>query len=285
MTQAWTGDAIRDRREALGLSQAAVAKRAGLNAEVYRRYEVGAREPSITVARTIAEILDLSLAEVAGQISPASETATEANSPSVVGAIIQARRNELGLTQTLVAKTMGISVELYQAYETGDTEIPLTAAAALTTVLDIPLTKLSGTERSTPDLGGTWHTNWQTADMDTAAHPVEALRIADSIALDKGWRGQLNVYRDEVLIGWYRPPMTGIRTRMGVFLWISAAGDYLHGKWTGVADNNTITSGWCVLARDERRSREILNELVNTGRAHPGPNLRLPRLSSWGSGT
>lgn len=284
MTNEWTGDTIRARREALGLSQAAVAGMVGLNKEVYRRYEIGDREPGITTARRIAEILDLSLAEVAGQIDATPPLSTQANAPSVVGAVLRARRSELGLTQTKVASSLGISVESYQQYESGSVELPLTIAAELAAILDISLGKLAGTEHSTANLGGLWHANWQAASGDdTHLHTVEALRITNSLALDNGWRGELEIFGDEVLIGWYRPPGRGIRTRMGLFLWIPTSGDYLYGKWTGVAENNTVASGWCVMAREEERSQRVLDELIRTGRPHAGPNLRLPRLGGWGS--
>lgn len=286
MTDAWTGDMIRTRREALRLSQAAVAEQAGINKETYRRYETGEREPGITTARRIAEILDLSLAEVAGQVPLSSPASAQGNPPSVVGAVLHARRTELGLSQTRVAASMSIPVELYQDYENGDKEIPLTVAAELASVLDMSLGKLAGTEHATANLGGRWHAHWEPpTGTNSTGHSVEALRITNTLVLDQGWRGVLEISHEELLIGWYRPPGRGIRTRTSMFLWIPAAGDYLYGRWTGITETNSVASGWCVLARDDTRSANILTELINTGRPQAGPNLRIPRLGGWGSAT
>ncbi|UBV21682.1 MULTISPECIES: helix-turn-helix transcriptional regulator [Mycolicibacterium] len=285
MKDEWNGDVIRAKREALRLSQAAVAKKVDLDPEVYRRYEVSEREPRVTIARKIAEVLDLTLAEVAGQVPQGIAASPSANSPSIVGAVLQTRRNELGLTLNRVANTAGIPVELYQEYERGNTELPLTTAAALAEVLDISLVKLAGTEQASADLSGTWYANWQAPGVtDTSPHTVEALRITNKLALDNGWRGELDIFSDEILIGWYRPPTRGIRTRMGVFLWIPAADDYLYGRWTGVSESNSVEDGWCVLARTDKRSQDVMQQLINTNQAHAGPNLRIPKLGGWSSG-
>lgn len=285
MTEAWQGgNVIRARREALKLSQAAVADRVGLNKEVYRRYETGGRELPVTVARRIAEALDLSIAEVAGQIAPTPQSVPQVNSPSAVATLLQTRRSELGLPQTRVAAAAGISVEDYQAYESGAAEIPLTLAAIIAETLDMSLARLAGTEPQGIDLSGTWHARWQMASSpEHAPHTVDALRISNKLVLDQGWRGELDIYGEETLIGWYRPPDRGVRTRMGVLLWLPARGEQLYGRWTGVAENNSVTSGWCALARDSAQADTLLHDLINNSEPKAGPNLRLPRLGGWGS--
>lgn len=277
-------EVISRRREALGFSKAHVARAAKLNEQTFGRYESGEREPPLLVARAIAEALDLSLAELAGQVPSGLEPAPGANALSVVGEVIQARRHELGLTQTRVASAAGLPLDLYQRYESGEADLPLATAADLADVLDIALAVLAGAEPRSIDLNGRWWATWEAGPLrpgEADFHLVEGLRVGNRVLLDNGWRGELELFGNEVLIGWYRPPGHGIRTRQGIFLWVPTGCDYLYGRWTGVADNNTVASGWCVLARDEVKSREVF-ESLRTSKAQPRPVARLPRLGAWG---
>lgn len=278
-------EVIRRRREALGLSQAQLSRTAGIHKQTFQRYESGEREPPLSVARAIAEALDVSLAELAGQVPSGLDSSPASTSLSVVGEVVQARRHELGLTQTRVASAAGIPLDLFQRYESGEADLPLATAATLADVLDISLAVLAGSEPRSADFNGRWWATWQAGALrpgDVDFHLVEALRVGARVLLDNGWRGELEVFGNEVLIGWYRPPGQGTRTRQGVFLWLPAAGDYLYGRWTGVADNNTVTSGWCVLAREEAKSREVFQTLITTN-TQPRPVARLPRLGTLGS--
>lgn len=283
-SSAWA-DVIRQRRESLGLTKAHVARAVKISEQSFGRYESGEREPPLSVARAIAEALDVSLAELSGQIPSGLDLATGTTPPSVVGKVIQARRHELGLTQTRVASAAGLPLDLLQRYETGEADLPLATAAVLADVLDISLAALAGAETRSIDFNGRWWATWQSGSLtpgDADFHLVEALRVGNKLLLDNGWRGELEVFGNEVLIGWYRPPGQGTRTRQGVFLWLPPGSDYLYGRWTGVADNNTVASGWCVLARDEVKSRAVFQTLL-TSKTPPRPVVRLPRLGTWGS--
>lgn len=276
---------IQARRDQLGISQAQLARLAGVPKGTFQRYETGDREPPLSVARAIAEALDVSLAELAGQV-PAGEDPVETPGLSVVGEVMQARRRELGLTQTRVANTAGLALEAYQRYESGDQEPSLAAAAAICSALDISLPTLAGVDPRPIELNGKWWATWQggfghhdQADL----HTVDALRAGDTLLLDNAWRGELRIFSNEVLIGWYRPPGRSTRSRQAVFLWLPASEEYLYGRWTGVAANNSVVSGWCVLARDESTSREVFEKLARDN-VQPRPALKLPELGSWGSG-
>lgn len=59
-------DVMRVRRGVLGLSQADLAAAVGTDVRQIRRYEAGETSPSLTVAKAIAEALQISLDELAG---------------------------------------------------------------------------------------------------------------------------------------------------------------------------------------------------------------------------
>lgn len=59
-------DVIRQRRAELGLSQAELAAKAGVDTRQIRRYEAGEQQPVLSVAAAIAHALGIPLSELAG---------------------------------------------------------------------------------------------------------------------------------------------------------------------------------------------------------------------------
>lgn len=59
-------EVIRTRRAVLGLSQAELADKVGVDKRQIRRYEAGEAQPSLSVARDIAAALNISIDELAG---------------------------------------------------------------------------------------------------------------------------------------------------------------------------------------------------------------------------
>src|SRR5919106_6586514 len=62
-------DVIRSRRSALGLSQAELAKAAGVSLRQLARYEAGEQQPVLSAAVALADALGISVAQLAGQVS------------------------------------------------------------------------------------------------------------------------------------------------------------------------------------------------------------------------
>ncbi len=55
---------LKERREALGLTQRQVAEKIGVKYQVYQRYEKGVREPSISMALRLAKALNATAEEL-----------------------------------------------------------------------------------------------------------------------------------------------------------------------------------------------------------------------------
>jgi transcriptional regulator with XRE-family HTH domain len=62
------GSAVRDRREALGLTQEEFADRAGIHRTYVSDIERGSRNPSLVNIERIAEALELTLSELFAQV-------------------------------------------------------------------------------------------------------------------------------------------------------------------------------------------------------------------------
>jgi transcriptional regulator with XRE-family HTH domain len=61
-------DVIRSRRRKLGLSQAELAKAAGVSVRQMARYEAGEQQPVLSVAADLAEALGISVGQLAGRM-------------------------------------------------------------------------------------------------------------------------------------------------------------------------------------------------------------------------
>lgn len=55
---------LKERREALGLTQRQVAEKIGIAESAYQRYERGVREPSISMALRLAKALNATVEEL-----------------------------------------------------------------------------------------------------------------------------------------------------------------------------------------------------------------------------
>jgi transcriptional regulator with XRE-family HTH domain len=62
-------DVIRSRRTALGLSQAELARAAGVSVRQLARYEASEQQPVLSAAVALADALGISLAQLAGQVT------------------------------------------------------------------------------------------------------------------------------------------------------------------------------------------------------------------------
>jgi transcriptional regulator with XRE-family HTH domain len=72
MTIQWArvGPGIRDRRKALKLTQAELAKAAGVQWNAIAKVEVGLRRPSIDLLEAIADVLDCRVADLLPESGP-----------------------------------------------------------------------------------------------------------------------------------------------------------------------------------------------------------------------
>ncbi|SER27345.1 helix-turn-helix transcriptional regulator [Microlunatus flavus] len=69
-----TPEAIRANRVKLGLTQAQLAREIGVDTRQINRYEIGETEPTLAIARRLADRLRITMDELAGGLSPLNGT-------------------------------------------------------------------------------------------------------------------------------------------------------------------------------------------------------------------
>ena len=91
--------------------------------------------------------------------------------------------------------------------------------------------------------------------------PWVALQHGDSLQLDAeralpvsegsyAWRGELRLWDNEALIGWYRSTDAAVRSKGSLYLALHQHGTYAWGRWVGMSYDGAVISGWGVIARN-----------------------------------
>lgn len=195
-----------------------------------------------------------------------------------ISEVIRLRRKELGLSQAQLAKEAGISLRQLARYEAGEQQPVLSAAVGLADALRISLAQLAGQVTYDLDLSGTWWCAWQTWKDGVPRIDVHSLEIhqrGDLLQLDADralpveegsyrWRGELRLWDNEALIGWYRSTDAAVRSKGALYLALHPHGTQAWGRWVGMSYDGAVITGWGGLARTEDEARRVVQGLIDT---------------------
>jgi transcriptional regulator with XRE-family HTH domain len=198
--------------------------------------------------------------------------------------VIRSRRAALGLSQTELARAAGVSVRQLARYEAGEQQPVLGAAVALADALSISLAQLAGQVTHDLDLSGEWWAAWQTWKdgvhrIDT--HTLEVHQRGELLQLDADravpieegsyrWRGELRLWDNEALMGWYRSTDGAVRSKGTMYLALHPHGTHAWGRWVGMSYDGIVISGWGAIARTDDKARQIVQDLIDTKGASDG---------------
>jgi transcriptional regulator with XRE-family HTH domain len=191
--------------------------------------------------------------------------------------VIRSRRTALGLSQAQLAKAAGVSLRQLARYEAGEQQPVLSAAVALADALGISLAQLAGQFSHDLDLSGDWWCAWQTwkdgvPRVDT--HSLEVHQQGDLLQLDADraapvdegsyrWRGELRLWDNEALMGWYRSTDGAVRSKGTMYLALHPHGEYAWGRWVGMSYDGAVITGWGSMARTEAQAHKVVQELID----------------------
>ena len=192
--------------------------------------------------------------------------------------VLRSRRAALGLSQAELAKAAGVSLRQLARYEAGDQQPVLSAAVALADALGISMDQLAGKVNYDLDLSGDWWCAWQTwkdgaPRVDT--HPLEVhqrgevlqLNAERAVPVAEGsyrWRGELRLWDNEALIGWYRSTDAAVRSKGTLYLALHQHGTYAWGRWVGMSYDGPVVTGWGAIARTEEQAHQVVADLIKS---------------------
>jgi transcriptional regulator with XRE-family HTH domain len=194
--------------------------------------------------------------------------------------VLRTRRTELGMSQADLAAQVGVDKRQIRRYEAGETQPTLAAAKAIAQALGISIDELAGHASHRVDLGGDWWACWQTWRDGVEVINPHQIRIAqrgdtlDVVAatrgtpLDEGgylWRGEMRVWDNEAVMGWYAADEGAVRSKGTVYFALHPHGIHMTGRWVGMSYDGPLISGWGVIARTEDEVIALMDELRQEG--------------------
>jgi transcriptional regulator with XRE-family HTH domain len=177
----------------------------------------------------------------------------------------------MGMSQTDLADSASLALRQIRRYETGEQQPVLAVAVRLADALGLTVNELAGRPPATVNLTGEWWAGWQTwnrgQEMITT-QPIEIVQHGVTVrirALDRNlqedlggylWEGELRVWDNSVLTGWYSATDLNVRSRGTMFFVLHAQGLSMQGRWVGSSFDGPIVSGWGSIekARDQASS-------------------------------
>jgi transcriptional regulator with XRE-family HTH domain len=194
--------------------------------------------------------------------------------------IIRQRRADLGMSQGDLAAKVGVDRRQIRRYESGETQPTLSVARSIARALGISIDELAGDETHRVNLTGEWWACWQSwkDGVETInPHQVEMQQQADNIQvvattrgtpLEEGgylWRGELRLWDNEVLMGWYVADEGAVRSKGTMYFVLHQHGINMVGRWVGLSYDGPIITGWGAIARTEEEVVNLMNELREKG--------------------
>ena len=192
--------------------------------------------------------------------------------------VMRDRRAALGLSQADLAAAVGLDKRQIRRYEAGEAQPTLVVAKAIAHALQISLDELAGETEQRLQITGDWWAGWQTWKDGAPVHTSQPVQIRqrgtdlDIVALERGisteeggylWRGQLRLWDNEILMGWYAADDQAVRSKGTLYLVIHPHGHQMRGRWVGLSYDGPIVSGWSAFARTEQEAQTLLQSLTD----------------------
>lgn len=193
--------------------------------------------------------------------------------------VMKERRAALSLSQAELAVAVGLDKRQIRRYELGEAQPTLPVAKALAQALGISIDELAGLGEQRLQITGEWWAAWQTAKDGVEVHtsqPVQIIQRGQDLeirAIERGievadggylWRGQLRLWDNEILMGWYAAADEAIRSKGTLYLVLHQHGQRMDGRWVGLSYDGPIQTGRAALARTQDEALTILQESVTS---------------------
>lgn len=194
--------------------------------------------------------------------------------------IIRQRRSELGMSQSELAAKVGVDKRQIRRYESGETQPTLPIAKAIAHALGISIDELAGEETHRVNLSGQWWASWQTSrsgvekiatqevEIKQEGNTLHIATLTRGLSVNEGgyhWNGELRLWDNEILMGWYASNDGSIRSKGTMYFVVHPHGLNMSGRWVGLGYDDQIMTGFASMAHSREESEEAMEQLVHSG--------------------
>lgn len=187
--------------------------------------------------------------------------------------VMRDRRAALSLSQADLAAAVGLDKRQIRRYEVGEAQPTLPVAKAIAQALEITIDELAGIGEQRLRITGDWWAAWQTSEDGEPVQTCQPIRITqrgrdlDIRAVERGlavedggylWRGQLRLWDNEILMGWYAADDSAIRSKGTLYLVVHQHGQQMQGRWVGLSYDGALQTGFAAIARTQDAASQLL---------------------------
>ncbi len=148
--------------------------------------------------------------------------------------------------------------------------------------LGISIGELAGEPSQRLSLTGDWWAAWQTFKDGAEVHTLQQVRcqqagdLITAQATTRGldvedggylWRGELRLWDNEILMGWYAADEQAVRSKGTMYFVIHPHGQSMTGRWVGLSYDGAVVTGWAAMAKTEAAAPDVLSKLISNERA------------------
>jgi transcriptional regulator with XRE-family HTH domain len=193
--------------------------------------------------------------------------------------VIRQRRTELGMSQRDLASAAGVDVRQIRRYEAGEQQPLLNVAVAIADALGIAVGELAGKPSYRIKLTGQWWASWQTSRSGAekiASQQVEIKQEGDLLQVatitrglseEEGgyhWSGELRLWDNELLMGWYAATEGSIRSKGTLYFVLHPHGLNMSGRWVGLGYDGRIMTGFASMGQTPEESEATMAKLIDS---------------------
>jgi hypothetical protein len=163
-------------------------------------------------------------------------------------------------------------------YESGESPVDITTGTKLADVLGVSVHELAGRSTRTLDLSGDWTASWQTWGETGERIDTHSLGITQDglfLLLDGArarpvedgsysWTGELRLFDNESLIGWYVATEGAVRSKGSMYFALHPQGLAMAGSWVGQSAAGLVIRGWGAITRHPGLSEPLVDLLRST---------------------
>jgi len=183
------------------------------------------------------------------------------------------------MSQKELATAAGVDVRQIRRYEAGEQQPLLSVAVAIADALGISVAELAGKPSHQVSLSGQWWASWQTSrdgEEKIAIQQVEIKQEGDLLQVatvtrglseEEGgyhWSGELRLWDNELLMGWYASTDGSIRSKGTMYFVLHPYGLNMAGRWVGLGYDDRIMTGWASIGQTREQSEDTMTSLIES---------------------
>ena len=76
------------------------------------------------------------------------------------------------------------------------------------------------------------------------------------------WNGELQLWDNEILMGWYAANEGSIRSKGSMYFVLHPHGLTMSGRWVGLGYDGRIMTGWAAMGQTQEEAEDTMHKLI-----------------------